>query len=149
MLRAIAAVIVAVVSWFVIATVANLGLRLTWHDYAQVERAMNFTLTMLLARLLLGTMSSLGAGFVGAWISHSNRLAALSLVGLLPASFPADALPALAAISGLVPPSVLRFPDSDSATGREAVHGSRSNLCPADAELTTARLNLSRADRKR
>ena len=65
------------------------------------------------------------------------------------ASFPADALPALAAISGLVPLGVLRFPDSDSATGREAVHGSRSNLCPADAELTTARLNLSRADRKR
>jgi len=83
MLRAIAAVIVAVVSWFAIATIANLGLRLTWHEYAQVERAMNFTLTMLLARLLLGTMSSLGAGFIVAWISHSNRIAALSLVGLL------------------------------------------------------------------
>jgi hypothetical protein len=83
MLRAIAAVIVAMVSWFVIATIENLGLRLTWHDYAQVERAMNFTLAMLLARLVLGTVSSLGAGFVVAWISHSSRVAALSLVGLL------------------------------------------------------------------
>jgi hypothetical protein len=83
MLRAIAAVIVAVVSWFVIATIENLGLRLTWHDYAQVERALNFTLAMLLARLLLGTVSSLGAGFVVAWISHSSRVAALSLIGLL------------------------------------------------------------------
>jgi hypothetical protein len=83
MLRAIAAVIAAFVSWFVIATIGNRVLRLTWPDYAQVERAMNFTLAMLLARLVLGTLSSLGAGFVVAWISRSNRVAALSLVGLL------------------------------------------------------------------
>jgi len=83
MLRAIAAVIIAFVSWFVIATIGNLGLRLTWHDYAQVEKAMNFTLSMMLARLVLGTLSSLGAGFVVAWISRSSRVAALSLVGLL------------------------------------------------------------------
>jgi hypothetical protein len=83
MLRAIAAVIIAFVSWFVIATIGNLALRLTWHDYAQVERALNFTLAMMLARLLLGTLSSLGAGFVVAWISRSSRVAALSLVGLL------------------------------------------------------------------
>ena len=83
MLRTIAAIVVAVVSWFVIATILNLGLRLTWHDYAQVESAMKFTLAMLLARLALGIMSSLGAGFVVAWISHSRRVAALCLVGLL------------------------------------------------------------------
>jgi hypothetical protein len=83
MLRAIAAVIVAVVSWFLIGTIGNFVLRLTWHDYAQVERAMNFSLAMLLARLLLGTVSSVGAGFVVAWISHSSRVAALALVGLL------------------------------------------------------------------
>jgi hypothetical protein len=83
MLRKITAVIVAVIAWFVIATIGNRGLRLTWHDYAQVERAMKFTLAMLLARLVLGTLSSLGSGFVVAWISHSSRVAALSLVGLL------------------------------------------------------------------
>src|ERR1043166_1874515 len=83
MLRAIAAVIIAFVSWFVIATIGNLALRLTWHDYAQVERALNFTLAMMLARLVLGMLSSLGAGFVVAWISRSSRVAALSLVGLL------------------------------------------------------------------
>ncbi|HEU5238856.1 MAG TPA: hypothetical protein VFU37_17115 [Pyrinomonadaceae bacterium] len=83
MLRAIAAVIVAFVSWFVIATIGNLALRLTWHDYAQVERALNFTLAMMLARLVLGTLSSLGAGVVVARISRSSRGAALSVVGLL------------------------------------------------------------------
>ena len=83
MLRTIAAIVVAVISWLVIATILNLALRLTWHDYAQVETAMKFTLAMLLARLALGIVSSLGAGFVVAWISHSRRVAALCLVGLL------------------------------------------------------------------
>ena len=83
MLRTVAAVVVALVAWFVIATIVNLGLRLTWHEYAQVEAAMKFTLAMLLARLVVGTLSSLGAGFVVSWISNSSRGAALSLVGLL------------------------------------------------------------------
>lgn len=83
MLRTVVAIVVAVVSWLVIATILNLGLRLTWHDYATVERAMKFTLAMLLARLALGIVSSLGAGLVVTWISHSRRVAALCLVGLL------------------------------------------------------------------
>jgi hypothetical protein len=83
MLRAIAAVILAVISWFVIATVGNVLLRLTWHDYAEVVRSMKFTLAMLLARITLGTVSSLGAGFIIAWISRASRGATFSLVGLL------------------------------------------------------------------
>ena len=83
MLRKIAAVIVAVVAWFVIATIVNRALRLTWHDYDQVYPAMKFTMAMLLARLVVGVLSSLGSGFVVAWISHSSRATALSLVGLL------------------------------------------------------------------
>ena len=83
MMRSIAAVIVALVSWFVIATAGNVILRLTWHDYAVVVRAMNFTLAMLVARLVLGTISSLGAGFIVAWISRASRATALSLIGLL------------------------------------------------------------------
>ena len=83
MLRAVAGVIGAVVAWFVIATIGNLILRLTWPEYAQVETVMKFTLAMLLARLVLGTLSSLGAGLIVAWITNSSRTTGLSLIGIL------------------------------------------------------------------
>jgi len=76
MLRSILAIIVAVISWFVIATIANWILRLALPGYAAVEGTMTFTLTMMICRLIfLGLMSSLGAGFVCAIIARGTRLA--------------------------------------------------------------------------
>ena len=64
MLRSIIAVIVAVVTWFVVATIGNWILRLAIPGYSAVEVSMHFTLTMMISRLVLGLVSSLGAGFV-------------------------------------------------------------------------------------
>ena len=75
MLRAGAAVVGGFLAWVVVATMGNLVLRAAWPRYAEVEVAMNFTLAMLLLRLLLGAVSSLCAGFVAAWIAKGNGAA--------------------------------------------------------------------------
>jgi hypothetical protein len=92
MIRSIAAIAAGLVAWFVIATLGNLGLRAAMPGYATVEVALDFTPGMLVARLALGTVSSLGAGFVAAWIaSRSCRdvavLSALLLVLFLPVHY--------------------------------------------------------------
>jgi len=83
MLKGIAGVIGGFVAWFLIATVGNRVLRAAWPGYAEVEASMTFTLGMLLARLVLGAFSSLGAGLVVALITNRNGLAIKSLVGVL------------------------------------------------------------------
>jgi hypothetical protein len=83
MLRKIGGVIAGVIAWFLIADVGNLVLRLTWPGYSEVEVAKTFTLGMLIARLFLGAISSLLAGFVAAWVTNRSMLAIKSLAGLL------------------------------------------------------------------
>ena len=75
MLRSILAVVVAVIMWFVIATMGNWILRAAIPGYSAVEVAMTFTLTMMVCRLVLGLVSSLGAGFVCAAVAGGNWLA--------------------------------------------------------------------------
>lgn len=75
MIRSIFAVIAAVVTWFIVATILNWILRAGLSGYSAVEVSMNFTLTMMICRLLLGLVSSLFAGFVCATIAR-NRVAA-------------------------------------------------------------------------
>lgn len=72
MLRAAAGVAGGLIAWAVVATIINLALRYGWADYAAVEKAMTFTLGMLLLRLVLGAIASLSAGFVTAWIAKRN-----------------------------------------------------------------------------
>ena len=74
MIRAVGAVVVAVLVWFVVATVGNLALRVMIPGYAEVERAMTFTLPMQIGRLALGLVSSLCAGAVCAAIARSKGL---------------------------------------------------------------------------
>jgi hypothetical protein len=74
MVKSIVAVVVAVVTWFVVATIGNWILRAELSGYAAVEASMDFTLTMMICRLILGLVSSLSAGFVGATIAR-NRIA--------------------------------------------------------------------------
>jgi hypothetical protein len=83
MLRQIGGVVVGVVAWFLIANVGNHVLRVTWPGYSEVEVAKTFTLGMLIARLLLGAISSLSAGFVAAWVTNRSVLAIRALAGLL------------------------------------------------------------------
>ena len=74
MVKSIVAVVVAVVTWFVVATIGNWILRAALPGYTAVEASMNFTLTMMICRLILGLVSSLSAGFVCAAIAR-NRVA--------------------------------------------------------------------------
>src|SRR5215472_7347614 len=81
-LKTVGAVIAALVTWFFIATVVNLALRAWWPHYHEAETAFNFTFAMKLARLLLGAISSLGAGFVAAWIDN-RRMRGAILTGIV------------------------------------------------------------------
>jgi hypothetical protein len=80
--KTVGAVIAALVTWFFVATVLNLALRASWPHYHEAELAFNFTLAMKLARLVLGATSSLGAGFVAAWI-RKGRMKAATLTGIV------------------------------------------------------------------
>ena len=81
-LKTAGAVIAALVTWFFVATVLNLALRAWWPHYHEAETAFNFTFTMKLARLVLGAVSSLAAGFVAAWIGK-GRMRAATLTGVV------------------------------------------------------------------
>jgi len=86
MLRSICAVIISVITWFVVATLGNLLLRVLLPGYAAVEVAMLFTFPMKLARLALGLISSLCAGVVCVAIanpgSYAPRVVAVIMVVL-------------------------------------------------------------------
>ena len=83
MARAIGGLVGGLVAWFLIATAGNLALRFAWPGYAEVEKAMTFTLAMMVARLVLGVLSSLGAGLTVAWITRGNGRTAQVLAGIL------------------------------------------------------------------
>jgi hypothetical protein len=80
-LKTVGAVIAALVTWFLVATVVNLALRAWWPHYHEAETAFNFTFAMKFARLVLGAISTLSAGFVAAWIDK-GRMRAATLTGL-------------------------------------------------------------------
>ena len=80
-LKIAGAVITALVTWFFIATVVNLALRALWPHYHEAETAFNFTIAMKVARLVLGAISTLSAGFVAAWIGKS-RMGSATLTGI-------------------------------------------------------------------
>jgi hypothetical protein len=62
--RPILAFVAALVTWVLVASLLNRGLRVVLPGYAAAEHSMHFTLIMMLARLLIGAMASLGAGWV-------------------------------------------------------------------------------------
>ena len=85
--RTVAGVACGPVAWFVVATVGGLVLRVVWPDYADVEKAMVFTPGMMIARLLVGAVSSAVAGAVVAWITRRNQRAVVAVAVLLVALF--------------------------------------------------------------
>jgi hypothetical protein len=70
-----------------IATIGNVVMRFAWPGYSEVETAMGFTPAMMLARLILGALASLGAGLVGTWITKGKGRAIVVLAGVLVALF--------------------------------------------------------------
>lgn len=87
MLRTVTGIVAGVIVWFIAATILNLSLRVLWPAYAEVEMAMKFTFAMMIARLVVGGLSSLAAGFAAAWIANGNARAVKVLAALLVALF--------------------------------------------------------------
>jgi hypothetical protein len=87
MLRSISAILIAVVAWFLIASVGNRVLRAAMRGYTDVEVAMAFTLPMQIGRLALGLVSSLCAGTVCALIARPGSHAAKFFGGIMLAFF--------------------------------------------------------------
>jgi hypothetical protein len=81
--KSIFAVVFGVAAWVVVATVLNRLLRAGLAGYGEVEATMAFTQPMLWARLVLGAVASLAAGYVTAWLAGSSGRPAKALVATL------------------------------------------------------------------
>jgi len=69
MKRAILAFLAALVTWLLIVSVLDRGLRITLAGYAVAEPKMTFTVGMMIARVTIAAMTSVIAGAVAGWIS--------------------------------------------------------------------------------
>jgi hypothetical protein len=87
MRRQILAFVIALVAWVVVASVLNRLLRIGLPGYAAAAPAMAFTLPMQWARLALGAVASVGAGYVLARTAPNAHRLPLILGGLLLAAF--------------------------------------------------------------
>jgi hypothetical protein len=89
MLRILAGAIAGVVVWVVVATILDFGLRFGWHDYAAVEKAMAFTLPMMVARLTESGISSVIGGMAAATVGRNRLRPALGagIILLLPFAY--------------------------------------------------------------
>jgi hypothetical protein len=86
-LRVVLAIVAGFVVWFTVATMCNLAIRWLLPGYSEVEKAMDFSLGMLSARLVLGAVSSLAAGAACAAICRHARAATYLFAFLLLALF--------------------------------------------------------------
>ena len=70
--RGLVGVVAGLIAWVIFATVANLALRMLVPGYAGAEPAMNFTMAMMIGRLLVGAVSSVVAGSIAAGIAKGT-----------------------------------------------------------------------------
>ena len=73
--------------WWAIGIAGFIALRSYWHDYAIVEPTLAFTLSMRLARLLVGVACGLGAGIVIGLIAQRRTLMPWVIGAVLLAQF--------------------------------------------------------------
>ena len=87
MARRFLGVVAGVAVWMVIVTIVGVIMRGAWREYAAVADAMTFTLPMMLARLTIGALATIAAGWVtavdreaidirdiGMWCASARRL---------------------------------------------------------------------------
>jgi hypothetical protein len=89
MKRAILAFLAGLVTWLLVVSVLDRGLRITLAGYAAAEPKMIFTLGMMAARLTIAAVTSVIAGAVAGWISPAGArvagvMGAILLVVFLP-----------------------------------------------------------------
>jgi hypothetical protein len=82
-LRIALAIATGFILWFAVATVGNLAIRWLLPGYAEVEKAMTFSLAMLAARLAVGGVASLAAGALCVVAGGGARAAVYLLAVLL------------------------------------------------------------------
>ena len=83
MLRKVLGTLAGLLAWIVIVTVLNFGLRAALPGYAAVEKAMTFTLVMMLGRLAISFASSLVSGAVATEIGDRSSALIAGMILLL------------------------------------------------------------------
>jgi hypothetical protein len=83
MVRLVGGTVLGIVVWIVVVTVIDLGLRHGWPAYAAVEKAMTFSLPMMIARLAMSGASSLASGAAAGAIDPRGRAPLIGGVILL------------------------------------------------------------------
>jgi hypothetical protein len=82
MWRTAGSIVAGLVTWIVVVTLLNFGLRAAIPDYHAAETTLQFTLAMKIGRLAEAALTSLAAGAVVGWLAPSKRWAPW-LVGLI------------------------------------------------------------------
>lgn len=75
MWRAVGGIVLGLVTWAIVVTLLNFGLRAAIPDYHAAEATLDFTLAMKIARLVEAALASIAAGAVIAWIAPEKRWA--------------------------------------------------------------------------
>ena len=87
MKRSVLACLAGLLTWIVVVTVINRGLRLSLPNYTAAEQTLQFTLGMEWARLLMAIVTSVVAGAVTGWVPRSSRWAPLIVGSVVLAMF--------------------------------------------------------------
>jgi hypothetical protein len=87
MRRQLIAFVAGLITWILVSSLLNRLLRIALPGYAAAELTMAFTLPMAWARLTMGAVASLGAGYVVARLASNHRRLPLLLGSVLLAIF--------------------------------------------------------------
>jgi hypothetical protein len=82
MKRAILAGLLALVTWTLVASIINRVFRLVIPGYTAAEHTLQFTLSIEIARLLMGAAASVAGGVVASWIAPTKSWVA-PVVGII------------------------------------------------------------------
>jgi hypothetical protein len=86
--KGILGVVAGLAVWMIVVSVAGLVLRVAWPEYVSAAGTMTFTASMKVARLSIGALATLAAGWVAALVARSTTAAlvagALLLVAFIP-----------------------------------------------------------------
>lgn len=86
-IRRFVAVGLGLLSWIVVASLLDREIRLAWPAYAARIAALDFTTSMMVARLVIGSAATVAAGRLAAWWSAGDRVSIWSLGLVLVAIF--------------------------------------------------------------
>jgi len=82
MAKKILGVVAGLVVWVIVVSIAGSIMRAVWPAYASVADAMTFTLPMMIARLSIGAVATVAAGWVAGMITGRSTIATV-LPGVL------------------------------------------------------------------